>query len=212
MKKLPVKLKVCGMKYQQNVEQVLPLAPDYLGFIFYPKSSRYVGTGPERDFIKHIPKNFKKVGVFVDAPTDEIVDICSRYNIDIVQLHGNESIKQCEELKNKCFKIIKAFSICPKFDFDELREYQHVVDFYLFDTKGEKQGGNGYAFDWTVLNHYDNHKPFFLSGGISLQNIGHIKDLMHLNIYAIDVNSRFELEPGLKDVKQLQTLKETYIV
>jgi phosphoribosylanthranilate isomerase len=212
MKKLPVKLKVCGLKYRENVDQLLHLAPDYVGFIFYPESTRFVGTGPESDFIKHIPNNIKKVGVFVDASTEEILEICNKYHIDTVQLHGNESIKQCKEIKNKCLKIIKAFSICPKFDFDALQEYKQVTDYYLFDTKGEKQGGNGYAFDWAVLEHYDNDKPFFLSGGISLENIGHVYDLLHLNIYGLDVNSCFESSPGMKDLGRIKTLKESYIL
>ncbi|WP_036155978.1 phosphoribosylanthranilate isomerase [Maribacter forsetii] len=206
-----MKLKVCGMKL--NTVEVAQLRPDYLGFIFWEHSSRFFeGEIPE------LPHTISKIGVFVDADFDYIVDIVSKYKLQGLQLHGHESPEYCikiaAELKriNRKVDIIKVFSIKDKFDFDVLTPYENVCDYYLFDTKGKLPGGNGYTFNWSVLKDYPSTKPFFLSGGIGLNNLDKINEFTKTPeskyCYAIDVNSSFEIEPGLKNIEELQKFKE----
>jgi phosphoribosylanthranilate isomerase len=202
-----MKIKICGMKYPENILDVTTLTPDYLGFIFWEKSARFFdGILPE------LPKSIQKVGVFVDADLDEITSKIKRYNLDLVQLHGKETASFCKELKSKNVKIIKAFSIDSSFDFEKLNEYEEVCDYFLFDTKGKSPGGNGTTFDWNLLENYKLNKPYFLSGGIGLQDVTAIKEFRKLdvskNCFAIDVNSKFELQPGLKNEKELSQFKK----
>jgi phosphoribosylanthranilate isomerase len=196
-----MKLKICGMKYPKNILEVGALLPDYMGFIFWEKSARYFeGTIPE------LPKSIKKVGVFVNASLDEILEKIKTYDLQAVQLHGQESVEFCENLKKntpKLIDIIKVFSILDTFDFAELKPFENVCDFFLFDTKGKLPGGNGTTFDWKVLENYPSTKPFFLSGGIGIEELNSINEILKTNlpVYAIDVNSKFEIEPGLKNIK-----------
>lgn len=203
-----MKLKVCGVKYDENSQAVSRLQPDYLGFIFYKKSPRYFsGSIPE------IPENIKKVGVFVDESIEIILSKTTEHHLDAVQLHGNENPLYCAELKNKLnqLEIIKVFSVDNEFDFNELQPYEEIVDYYLFDTKGKLPGGNGFVFDWNVLNIYPSKKPYFLSGGIGLEEINKLQAFLQSeaskHCYAIDVNSRFEIEPGLKNIERLKEFK-----
>jgi phosphoribosylanthranilate isomerase len=190
-----MKLKICGMKYPDNILEISQLLPDYLGFIFWEKSSRFFdGAIPE------LPKSIKKVGVFVDASLDEIILKIKKFNLDVIQLHGNESVAFCENLKRENVELIKVFSVNDDFDFDILKPYEAVCDYFLFDTKGKLPGGNGTIFNWEILEKYHSTKPFFLSGGIGIEEIEKIKKL-NLPIHAIDVNSKFEIEPGLKNLK-----------
>lgn len=196
-----MRLKICGMKYPENILEVGTLLPDYMGFIFWEKSARYFdGIIPE------LPKSIKKVGVFVNASLDEILNHIEKYDLQAVQLHGNESVEFCENLKKntpKLIDIIKVFSILDTFDFGILNSYEKVCDFFLFDTKGKLPGGNGTTFDWKVLEQYPSTKPFFLSGGIGIEELDSINEILKTNlpIYAIDVNSKFEIEPGLKNIE-----------
>ncbi len=193
-----MKLKICGMKYPENILEVSQLLPDYLGFIFYKKSARYFnGTIPE------IPKKIKKVGVFVDSTYDEVISKIEKYNLDLIQLHGNESTEFCLKFKNLDIEIIKVFSVDDDFDFVVLKKYEQVCDYFLFDTKGKLHGGNGFTFNWQILEKYKSQKPLFLSGGIGIDEIEKLKTL-NLPIFAIDVNSKFEIEPGLKNTNLLQ--------
>lgn len=188
-------LKICGMKYPDNILEVSQLLPDYLGFIFYEKSSRYFdGEIPE------IPKSIKKVGVFVDAGFEEINSKIKKYDLDLIQLHGNETPEFCKNLKKEKIEIIKVFSVDDDFDFEILNEYENVCDYFLFDTKGKLHGGNGVTFNWQILDKYKSKKPLFLSGGIGIEEIEKIKTF-NLPIFAIDINSKFEIEPGLKNVQ-----------
>ena len=194
------------MKYRNNIEEVAQLRPDYLGFIFYEKSSRFFeGRIPE------IPKSIKKVGVFVNASLDYILEKIETHHLQVVQLHGNESVEFCRSLKRKHIEIIKVFSIKDVFDFSALKRYEDVCDYFLFDTKGKLPGGNGYTFNWTILNHYPSTKPFFLSGGIGLNELINIKKIKNSEAskycYALDVNSKFEIKPGLKNIEKLETFK-----
>ncbi|EDP95655.1 phosphoribosylanthranilate isomerase [Kordia algicida OT-1] len=210
-----IKLKICGMKYEDNMKAVSELEPDYLGFIFYRKSSRFFDT-----VIPEIPKEINKTGVFVNASVEEIIKKVTLYDLQAVQLHGNESPEFCEELKKRILtplnaqvEIIKVFSIKDEFNFDTLKPYEAVVDYFLFDTKGKLPGGNGVTFDWKVLENYPSKKPFFLSGGIGLETITKLTDFMKSKAskycYALDVNSKFEIVPGLKNIEALKTFKET---
>jgi phosphoribosylanthranilate isomerase len=203
-----IKLKICGMKYSDNIQEIAALQPDYLGFIFWEKSSRKFD-------LKELPKldsNIKKVGVFVDASIEEIQNKIKTFQLDLIQLHGKESVDYCANLKNENVEIIKAFSINNDFDFSRLKTYENVVDHFLFDTKGKLPGGNGTTFDWQVLENYNLQKPFFLSGGIGLAEINKIQEFLDSDLskycYAIDVNSRFETAPGLKNKNELEKFKK----
>ncbi|ESU25170.1 trpF protein [Flavobacterium enshiense DK69] len=189
------------MKYSSNIEEVAKLQPDYLGFIFYEKSPRFFNKE-----IPILPKSTQKVGVFVDAYLDDILDKIRRYNLQLVQLHGNESPEFCYLLKHINIKVIKAFSIDDNFDFQTITPYENVCDYFLFDTKGQYHGGNGTTFNWQILKNYPSQKPFFLSGGIGLEEVKTIQQ-MNLPIHAIDVNSKFEIEPGLKNTQLLKQLQ-----
>ena len=212
------------MKFLENIQSVAELQPDYLGFIFYEKSKRnFDGIIPE------LPTSIKKVGVFVNESVDVVVDKIRNYKLQAVQLHGDETVQFCKELRqaelvsvsqgeisnqvrNK-LEIIKVFSVDESVDFERSKEFEEVCDYFLFDTKAKERGGTGITFDWNVLKNYNATKPFFLSGGIGLEHVAAIKKLIKtgLPIYALDVNSKFELEPGLKNLEQLKEFKRNVI-
>jgi len=209
-----IKLKICGMKYEDNMKAVSQLQPEYLGFIFYKKSSRFFDT-----VIPEIPKGIKKTGVFVNATVEYIFKKIRLHDLQAVQLHGNESVQFCQELQqristplNPRIEVIKVFSIKDEFDFSTLKPYESCVDYFLFDTKGKLPGGNGVTFDWTVLENYPSTKPFFLSGGIGLETISKLEAFLKSKAstycYALDVNSKFEIVPGLKNIEKLKGFKE----
>ncbi len=200
-----LKIKVCGMN--QNTVEVSDLKPDYVGFIFWKPSKRSFSGMP-----LVLPHSIKKVGVFVDESIEGIIEKVKKFQLLAVQLHGNENPGFCNSLKQqlKGVEIIKVFSIKDEFNFQELEAFELVCDYYLFDTKGRLPGGNGYKFNWKVLKDYPSSKPFFLSGGIGLEDVDSIKEFMQRPesryCHAIDVNSKFELEPGLKDIDKLKAL------
>ncbi len=202
-----MKLKICGMKHPENILEVSKLLPDYMGFIFWKKSMRYFdGTIPK------IPKSIKKVGVFVNEDFEYILEKIQKYDLQAIQLHGNESPEFCKKLNLKTknsiqapIEIIKVFSVSHDFDFEILKKYESTCDYYLFDTKGKLPGGNGATFNWHLLEKYNSKKPFFLSGGIGLEEIKQLKNF-DLSIFAIDVNSKFEIEPGLKKIELLKSI------
>nr|WP_294926451.1 phosphoribosylanthranilate isomerase [uncultured Flavobacterium sp.] len=200
-----MKIKICGMKYPDNILEVGALLPDYMGFIFWEKSARYFdGQIPE------LIKTIKKTGVFVNESVENIIEKIDKHDLQAVQLHGKESVEFCQNLKNNIddnIEIIKVFSVGDNFDFDVLKPFENACDYFLFDTKGKLPGGNGTTFDWKILENYDSDKPFFLSGGIGIEEIPTIKNLK-LPIYAIDVNSRFEIKPGLKNINLVRTIRE----
>ena len=203
-----MKLKICGMKYPDNILEVGSLLPDYMGFIFWEKSARYFDG-----VLPNLPQSIKKTGVFVNGSQEDIVSKVSQYDLQAVQLHGRESVAFCQELKvylGNSIEIIKVFSVDSEFDFDELKPFETVCDYFLFDTKGKLPGGNGTTFDWKVLEKYPSQKPFFLSGGIGLDEIDLVKQILKtdLPIYAIDVNSKFEIEAGLKNKEELHRFKQ----
>ncbi|MCB0454387.1 MAG: phosphoribosylanthranilate isomerase [Aequorivita sp.] len=206
---------------KHNIAEVAELEPDYLGFIFYEKSPRFFDGE-----ITSLPSGTKKVGVFVDTSLKEIIEKIEKYDLDVVQLHGDESVNFCNQLKAKCqaelveaqsiekpvlsaVEVWKVFSIKDEFDFEILKPYEDVVDKFLFDTKGKEKGGNGYAFNWEILKKYPSKKPFILSGGIGLEKVDSLKKILKTDLpfHAIDVNSKFEIEPGLKNIKDLKKFK-----
>ncbi|MCB0507060.1 MAG: phosphoribosylanthranilate isomerase [Chitinophagales bacterium] len=201
-----MKIKICGMKYPENIQAVADLMPDYLGFIFYEKSKRYVLSNDNNtfsDFMFEDSLRVQKVGVFVNEPVPNIIRISTAYDIQTLQLHGDESPEFCEELRWLGYTIIKAFGIDDTFDFSILGEYENVCDYFLFDTKTKDYGGTGKHFDWNLLKQYKLTKPIFLSGGLEMQDIPTIHDLLNdIPIHALDFNSKLEMDFGLKDVEK----------
>lgn len=194
-----MKIKICGMKYPENIKDIASLQPDYLGFIFYPNSKRFVGDGFELLDSEQLTDDIKKVGVFVNESNDAIERIVKQYNINIIQLHGNESPHQCQDLKEKGYSVVKVFSIADDFDYSVLKDYETVTDYFLFDTKTTDYGGSGNPFNWQLLNQYSLSKPFFLSGGLGVYNVEQLLEFCHPMLYGYDFNSRLEIKPGLKD-------------
>ncbi len=207
------------MKYIENIQQVAELNPDYLGFIFYDRSPRnFEGIIPE------LPKEIKKAGVFVNEIPEILVSLVEEYGLKMVQLHGDESpdyILRLKEMfkesiaekhqrsKYKIPELVKVFSIKDDFNFETVKSYEELVDYFLFDTKGNERGGNGITFNWKLLENYNSTKPFFLSGGIGSNEVTAIKELQKtsLPIYALDINSKFETEAGLKSVKKIKKFR-----
>lgn len=201
-----MQVKICGMREAVNLSDIAELAPDYLGFIFYDKSPRYVGDSLNIELLRSLPPTVRKVGVFVDAPLPQLLATASRYSLDYVQLHGHESAAYCREVHQQGLRIIKAFSVDEHFDFGTLTEYGAVCDFFLFDTKGQQPGGNGYAFDWGVLAGYTGPAPFLLSGGLGPDNASELLAFQHPFLAGYDFNSQLETAPGVKDVAATQAL------
>ena len=195
-------VKVCGMRDAENIREVEALGIDLMGFIFYPKSSRYVSERPA-----YLPTRCKRVGVFVDASADDIIKKIQDFSLDIIQLHGNESPEQISHLLSLTshLSIIKAFNIASAADLAATAPYVGLVDYFLFDTKGPSVGGNGEKFDWSVLEAYHGDTHFLLSGGIGPDDAERILDYHHPKCIGIDLNSRFEIEPGIKDITKLKT-------
>ena len=197
---------------KDNIGEVAALQPDYIGFIFWKPSKRFFdGSIPE------LAKTISKVGVFVDTNIDEILSRTKTFSLNAIQLHGNESPEFCTILREQFEKqnikidILKVFSIKDSFDFSQLDPYEKSADFFLFDTKGKLPGGNGYQFNWEVLKGYPSKKPYFLSGGIGLSELDSVLEFLQKEeskfCYAIDVNSKFEITPGLKDIDKLKEFK-----
>ncbi|MCX2575003.1 phosphoribosylanthranilate isomerase [Pedobacter sandarakinus] len=200
-----LKLKVCGMTLAANIASVAALKPDYLGFIFYEKSPRFI-SNVSAELIRYIPQEIKTVGVFVDEALSSIKEKVKLYQLKAVQLHGNETVEDVQDLKNTFsqLEIFKAFGIAEDFDFAKLAVYEDNVDYFLFDTKTKTHGGSGKTFDWGILSRYTLEKPYFLSGGIDLQHAASIKQITDERLFGLDINSRFEIEPGQKDVERIK--------
>lgn len=199
-----LKLKVCGMTAEQNILELGSLKPDFLGFIFYKKSLRYVGENFKMP--SQLGRNIKRVGVFVNELLSEVQHKVRAHDLDFVQLHGNEPVDFCRELKAEGISVIKAFSVDSQFDFRQVHPFESVVDYFLFDAKGKLPGGNGVTFPWELLNQYRGKVPFFLSGGINISNMEGVLNFDHPMLYALDVNSGVELSPGVKDKKTVEAM------
>jgi len=198
-----VLIKVCGMREPDNIREILTLDPDFLGLIFYPKSSRYV-TSPTIINNIRFGQNTKKTGVFVNATEDEIMQKVKLYELQAVQLHGEESVVLCRSLRNKGVLVLKAFQIYAAEDFEDTLLYNDQVDYFLFDTKTASYGGSGSKFDWSLLDAYHGNTPFFLSVGIGPDDVQAIQKINHPLFRGVDLNSRFEIAPAIKSYKLLQ--------
>ena len=191
------------MREPMNIEQVAQLGVDMMGFIFYPKSPRYVSQAVDRS---DSDRKVCRVGVFVNDSIPDMVDRILSFSLNAVQLHGGESREVCEQLResNGEIKIIKAISVSDAGDIQKYKEYVGAVDYFLFDTKCKTVGGSGQQFDWQVLDEYDGDVPFLLSGGIGPEDVSRVHSFHHPKCVGIDLNSRFEIEPGVKDVEKLR--------
>lgn len=223
-----MKIKVCGMRDAENVSELIKLKPDYIGFIFYDKSKRFVTNFPKVE----IPSEIKKVGVFVNEEIDKVIEIVKQYKLDAIQLHGNEYPEYIEELKrkvaersrsdnnealistplNRQVEIFKAFSVDDTFDFSKTETYQKVCDYLLFDTKGKEYGGNGVKFNWQVLDNYKGELSYMLSGGITKNDsqaiVSFLRRQESIKCIGIDINSGFEIEPAFKNIVSIKEFKQ----
>jgi phosphoribosylanthranilate isomerase len=199
-----MKLKVCGMKDNDNIAELIGVHPDYMGLIFHEKSPRNVAY----DFSVKLPDEIKKVGVFVNETEGFILDRIERFDIKYVQLHGIESPHFCKRVKKLNRKIIKAFNIHENFNFDMLKEYEPHCDYFLFDAYGKNAGGNGIIFNWDLLQNYKGSIPFFLSGGMKPDIVNDVKNFSHPQFVGVDINSGFEIEPGLKNIELIKEFKD----
>lgn len=197
-----MKIKVCGLRDPDNIKAVEALAPDYMGFICYDKSPRFIGAMDDDELV-NIGTGITKVGVFVDEDADSISKLIYKYKFDAIQLHGNESPEFCDMFKHEV-QVIKAFGIDEHFDFAKLDAYKNNVNYFLFDTKTPVHGGSGQTFDWGILERYKLSVPFFLSGGLSPDNLEEVKNIKHPAFYGVDLNSKFEVSPALKDLDKLK--------
>ena len=195
------------MRYEDNIRLIASIKPDYMGFIFFEGSSRYVS-----DSTPKLSTSIKKTGVFVNASYKTIVEKINTHNLQAVQLHGEESPEFCKTLQVLNIEIIKVFSIKNEFNFEVLTPFETVCDFYLFDTKGPLAGGNGYSFDWSVLESYPSSKPYFLSGGIGIKNLDQLQEFKTskaaTHCFAVDVNSKFEVAAAKKNKELLEKFKQ----
>ena len=199
-------IKVCGMREPENIRAVEALGIDLMGFIFWPPSSRYVGEKPS-----YLPRNCRRVGVFVDAALPDILAAVADFRLDGVQLHGHETPEAIAALKARIpgVRIVKSLAVAGPEDLEQAEAYADVCDAFLFDTKGKLPGGNGRQFDWSVLQRYQGRLPFLLSGGIGPDDAPRIRAFDVPGCLGIDLNSRFETAPGVKDVDALRTFIET---
>jgi phosphoribosylanthranilate isomerase len=191
-----------------NVTEIGDIKPDFMGFIYYKGSPRYVGSDPDKSLFYNVPPGITKTGVFVDEKPDEILRLSDWSGLGMIQLHGNESPDYCSYLRSSGLKIIKVFSIAESFDVEFINMFSEVCDYFLFDTRTGKAGGSGIKFDWNKLKAYQLDKPFFLSGGIGPEDAGLIKTFENRGFFAVDVNSRFETAPGIKNVTLVKTFIE----
>ena len=203
-----MKIKICGMREAGNLSAIAGLDPDYLGFIFYEKSSRCVREVLHPAQVRSLPPGIGRVGVFVDETTCNMQAVSILYGLDCVQLHGQESPETCQQMREPGLCVIKAFAVGTDFDFGTVAAYAPACNYFLFDTKGDLPGGNGRPFDWQLLQAYQGPVPFFLSGGLGPENTSELLAFQHPFLYGFDFNSQLELAPGLKDVARTRSLLE----
>jgi len=197
-----MKIKVCGLKYPENINNLVALQPDYMGFICYGPSPRFI-SDMSADILLNLPSNIIKTGVFVNEAQQTIDTLINQYGFNAVQLHGKESPEFCAHFKGRV-QVLKAFGMNEEFDFNQLQAYADVVDYFLFDTKTTQHGGSGKTFNWDILQKYNLNIPFFLSGGLSPDNLAEVQNIKHPAFYGVDLNSRFEASPGMKNITLLQ--------
>lgn len=203
-----IQLKVCGMRDHSNITGVSAIAPDFLGFIFYRGSKRFVGD--DFQVPASLPEQIKRVGVFVNEEKETVLQKVAQHRLDFVQLHGDEQPVICKKLKSQV-GVIKAFLVDENFRFDSLKPFVPFVDYFLFDTKSASYGGSGKTFDWKLLDQYTEPVPFFLSGGLNPDNIDEALALRHPQFFAVDVNSGVESDYAVKDISKIINLKSKIV-
>ncbi|MEZ5069783.1 MAG: phosphoribosylanthranilate isomerase [Bacteroidales bacterium] len=199
-----VLIKICGMRETANLEDVCALNPDLVGFIYVPSSRRYVGSRPDPALFRLPGPGIGKVGVFVDAPREEVMRIANRDQLDFIQLHGKENPDFCRELCVGGLSVIKVLNPFDPEAAGSPEAYAPWIRYFLFDTPGPGHGGTGQIFDWDLLQEVSLPRPFFLSGGIGPDSLSSLQSFGHPNLAGLDVNSRFETSPGRKDVGRLR--------
>jgi phosphoribosylanthranilate isomerase len=203
-------IKVCGITTMKQLQQLDGLGVDFAGLIFYKDSPRYMGEKLSGKELKNADFDLKKVGVFVNPEMIDVLDAIDEYGLDAVQLHGDESPEMCEDLGSEV-EVIKAFRVTDGVDIDKLvAKYDAACDYYLFDNGGLKEsfGGTGKQFDWSILIKAKIEKPFFLSGGISPEDAAKVKGFKHPDFFGVDINSKFEKSPGVKDMGLVLQFKQ----
>jgi phosphoribosylanthranilate isomerase len=200
-----MKLKVCGMREVTNIKSVLALKPDLMGFIFYPKSKRFVDALSLRDIDFGTTQ---KVGVFVNEKLDSLTEKVKKFDLDYVQLHGDESPSYLAAVKYLGVKVIKVFRILDQLPIDQILAFEQEADYFLYDTLSLEYGGSGKNFQWNILNESPSSKPFWLSGGVSIESLKALGLIDHPGLTGIDVNSKFEDQPGMKNIELLRALKK----
>ena len=200
------KIKICGLSQEENIKEIGNLQPDFMGFIFYCNSKRFVGKDFSVNNLKLIPKFIQKTAVFVNETLENMQKIAEKYAFDYVQLHGEEPVEICKKLKENNIKVIKAFAIEEDFDFTTLENYQNYCEYFLFDTKTPTYGGSGRTFNWQILNKYHLETPFFLSGGIGLENVKEALKFYHPKYFGLDCNSALENENYSKNKEKVMQL------
>jgi len=196
-------IKICGMRQAENIAQISENKIDMMGFIFYEKSKRFVEQIPVE-----IANHIKKVGVFVNETFEDIVRIMFDNKLDAIQLHGDESPELCADLRKIGQTVLKAFRVNDDFDFALCSDYEETCNYFLFDTAGKNFGGNGTKFNWEILQSYTGNTPFLLSGGIKPTDFETIINFKHPKFSGVDINSGFEIEPGLKNVSEVKEFVE----
>ena len=195
-----MKIKVCGLRDKSNLNNLMELPLDYMGFIFYSKSSRYVGDNFDAEITKMIPLHIRKVGVFVNESVENMMTLAKKYQLDAIQLHGDESPNECRLIKDSGFEVFKAFQLNDSFQFEVLDAYHKNCDYFLFDTKSESYGGSGKKFNWEILKKYKGETAFFLSGGIGIDDVKAVNTFQHTQLFGLDLNSGFEESAAVKNV------------
>lgn len=198
-------IKVCGLREEQNIVAVSSLNPNFMGFIHYPKSKRFVGE--DFKLPKSISSSIAKVAVLVNEPIEKAVQIYQK-GYQYLQLHGNETPEYCKELQQQNIKLIKTFGVSETFDFSILNDYLPFVEYFLFDTQTPIHGGSGVKFNWNILQNYNLNKPFLLSGGITREDAQTLLEFQHPQLIGVDINSGFELAPALKNITDLEEFFE----
>jgi phosphoribosylanthranilate isomerase len=200
-----MKIKVCGITRREDLLKLVEYQVDYAGFIFYEKSPRFAGSKLDPRTIRET-KEIKKVGVFVDAPLEQLRRTITDYGLDMVQLHGDETPGYCAAID---IPVVKAFRVRTNISWDAIQPYIAVTDYFLFDTDaGNAYGGTGIKFNWELLNSYPYEHPFFLSGGIGPEQLTELLAFKHPALFAVDVNSKFETHPGVKDMEKVKPFTE----
>jgi phosphoribosylanthranilate isomerase len=203
-RKSSLKLKVCGLTQKSNLESVVASGVDFAGLIFYQKSPRYMADKLLSADLDAYREHVSFVGVFVNETLEVLIELSRQFQLNIIQLHGIESPEYCQNVQEQGFQVMKVFGVGESFDFSSLKPYLPVVDYFLFDTKSPQYGGTGVSFQWSVLKDYPYDKPFWVGGGVSVENLPSLLSLHLPHLYAVDMNSALEISPGLKDISKVK--------